>query len=316
MEKKIRLAFLPLGLYSDAFEEVFKSLGNVEIVKGVLSEKTIQKGVKHSPVMVCYPYKVILGYMMDVLEKGANKLVTLAGPSCRINHFWKMQERTLRDLGYDDFEFVVLNRKNFIKQIKGLNPKSGYIKAIQALYSGWKMLREMEKSTEEFDLESISKKDINILVIGEYYTIFMKEMNLNVVDKIKKFGAKPKYGAPLSQLLFGKPENLLKKDKYQSEASSYLNGEIGGYGLETIASVIYGCDKGFDGIVRIMPMSCMPEITVEPAITSICRKKGMPLLTVECDEHNSELNLETRLETFIELIRRKKISRDSLKRNQ
>jgi len=315
MERKTRLAILPLGFYSEAFEEVFKSLGDIEIVKGTLSEKTIQQGVKHSPVMVCYPYKVILGYMMDVLEKGANKLVTLAGPSCRINHFWKMQERTLRDLGYDNFEFVALNRKNFINEVRGLNPKAGYLKAVQALYNGWKRMREIEKNTAEFNLQSINKKDINILVIGEYYTIYMKELNLGVVDKIKKFGAKPKYGASLSQILT-EPLNFLKKDKYKTEAATFLNGPVQGYGLETIASAIYGCERGYDGIVRIMPMSCMPEITVEPAITSICRKKGMPLLTVECDEHNSELNLETRLETFVELIRRKKISRDSLKRNQ
>ena len=317
MERKTRLALLPLGLYSEAFEEIFKSLGDIEIVKGVLSEKTIQRGVKDSPVMMCYPYKVILGYMMDALDKGANKIVTLteSGSKCRIGHFWKMQERTLRDRGYDGFEFVALDRKNLLKELRSLNPKAGWLTVIKAFYNGWKRMREIEKTTEEFNYQSINKDDINILVIGEYYTIFMKDMNLGVVDKIKKFGAKPKYGSSLSQILT-EPLNFLKKDKYQAEASTYLNGSIGGYGLETIAGVIYGCERGYDGIVRIMPMSCMPEITVEPAITSICRKKGMPLLTVECDEHNSELNLETRLETFVEMIRRKKRGRDSVKRNR
>ena len=50
-------------------------------------------------------------------------------------------------------------------------------------------------------------------------------------------------------------------------------------------------------------MSCMPETTIEPFVTTICRENDTPLLRIPIDENTAEANLDTRLETFIELIK-------------
>ena len=52
--------------------------------------------------------------------------------------------------------------------------------------------------------------------------------------------------------------------------------------------------------------NCMPETTVESIIDNICQKNKIPLLRLPIDETNSEANVNTRLETFIELVKRRK----------
>jgi len=47
----------------------------------------------------------------------------------------------------------------------------------------------------------------------------------------------------------------------------------------------------------------MPETSIEPFVNKICKDSKTPLLRVPIDESTAENNLETRLETFVELIK-------------
>ncbi|MBW2999273.1 hypothetical protein KY339_01255 [Candidatus Woesearchaeota archaeon] len=310
---KIKVTYPPMGVYNEAFEGMLKSL-DVDIIKGDITERTINLGVKNSPVMMCYPYKVILGGLMDALDKGAEKIVHFSScGQCRQRHYWKVQEHTLRDLGYD-FEIVALKAKSVIKNIKQVNPKINRIKIAKETLNLWRNIKETEKSREEFKPDIIDKKDINILISGEIYTVFESSVNLNIIEKLKKLGAKPKYALSLvrfiKELMWELIPFVEMKDKYMQEAKTYVDGPTGGHGLHSISNALFACDKGYDGFIHLLPMSCAPEILVEPAVTSICQKNGMPLLMVESDENNSEVNMDTRLETFIELIKRKKLRKN------
>ena len=50
----------------------------------------------------------------------------------------------------------------------------------------------------------------------------------------------------------------------------------------------------------------MPESTIEPYIDGICKERKIPKLRLHIDETNSPANIETRLETFVELIKWKR----------
>ena len=62
-------------------------------------------------------------------------------------------------------------------------------------------------------------------------------------------------------------------------------------------------DKNIGGVIHLLPMSCMPETSIEPFVNTICRDSNTPLLRIPIDENTAEANLETRLETFVELIK-------------
>jgi len=50
----------------------------------------------------------------------------------------------------------------------------------------------------------------------------------------------------------------------------------------------------------------MPETTIEPILDKICVDYNVPLLRLMIDETNSEANFDTRIETFAEMIKRRK----------
>lgn len=297
-----RVAFPEIGDYTRVFEEMLRSL-DVDVIRGELNDKAINFGVQHSQVMMCYPYKVTLGYLADALDKGASRIVHFSSCGrCRYRHYWKLQEQTLRELGYD-FDIIPLKGRSILRGLKRVNPRVSYARIISTIHNAWNEINELESSRAEYD-RFIDGRDINILLFGEIFTVLDARANLDVVSRLARLGAKPKYALSMSHYI--RDGVTRKKDEYFRKASKYVDGPTGGHGIHSIASVLKAAEEGFDAVIHILPMSCSPEILVQPVIGTLCRENGLPLLTVECDENNSELNMETRLETFVELIRRRK----------
>ena len=304
-QNRARVAFPNIGDYTGVFEDMLTAL-DVDVIRGELTENTINFGVRHSPVMMCYPYKVTLGYLADAIDRGASRLVHFSSCGrCRYRHYWKVQEQTLRELGYD-FEIVPLKGRSILKDLKKVNPGVGYTRIIKVIRDTWNAIIELERGKEEYCL-NIDRDDINILLFGEIFTVLDGKANLDIVGKLTGLGAKPKYALSMSHYI--RDGVTGRKDGYLRRAEQYLDGPTGGHGLHSVANVLKAHEEGFDAVIHILPMSCAPEILVQPVVSMLCRQRGLPLLTVECDENNSELNVETRLETFVELIRRRKDAR-------
>jgi len=296
------VAFPNIGEYTPVFERMLRAL-DVEVVLGDVTDRTIAFGVQHSQVMMCYPYKVTLGCLADALDRGASRLVHFSTCGrCRFRHYWKMQEQALEALGYD-FEMIPLKGKSLIRDLCRVNPRVGRLRVLRSIRDAWADIKRLEASRDEYR-EGIDGGDINILLFGEIFTVLDARANLDITAKLAGLGAMPKHALSMSHFL--KSGLTGRKDRYMREAMRYVDGPTGGHGIQSIAAVLMAGDEGYDGVVHVLPMSCAPEVLVQPVVGSLCRERHLPLLTFECDENNSELNVETRLETFVELIRRKK----------
>ena len=60
---------------------------------------------------------------------------------------------------------------------------------------------------------------------------------------------------------------------------------------------------GYDGIIQIAPLT-MPEIVAHNILPKIREDFQIPLLTIYVDEQSGKAGMVTRLEAFIDLIRR------------
>ena len=296
--------FPHIGFYTPVFANLIRKLNTQVIAPGDISEGIVKKGVRHSPEMVCYPFKISLGSIMESLDKGANTIVYFDScGQCRFRHYWIMQKHILEELGYK-FKIIPLRARTIVLDLKKINPGNSYLKVLKAMKGTWDEINMVEGMRDEFN-PTINRDDINVLVFGEIYTVLEYAINLNVVEKLRKMGARPKMAVSLSHFI-GEPVRLRPRPEYLENAKKYINGPIGGHGLQSIAHTMHAAKHGYDGVMHIEPLSCMPETMVEPVINSICEKKGLALLRLAIDETNSEANLDTRLETFIEIMRRKK----------
>ena len=83
----------------------------------------------------------------------------------------------------------------------------------------------------------------------------------------------------------------------------YLKRDIGGEGWETVGHKVLG-SKHYDGLVHLAPFTCMPEIVAQNIMSST--KENLPVLTIFCDEQMGKPGMLTRVEAFVDLLKRRR----------
>ena len=148
---------------------------------------------------------------------------------------------------------------------------------------------------------------LKIGIIGEFYMVMEPAANLNIekilgdrdVEVIRSFYLSDwiKHNVVLRRML----DKRIKK-----VASPYLAYGICGHGQENIAETILYARAGIDGIIHLAPFGCMPEIVAKSILPSISRDTDTPLLYLSLDEHAGEAGIVTRIEAFLDLLKRKR----------
>ena len=85
---------------------------------------------------------------------------------------------------------------------------------------------------------------------------------------------------------------------------------IGGECIETIGDSVFAAQNGIDGIIHIMPFSCMPEIVSQNILPKVSREENIPVLSLVLDEQTGNAGYITRIEAFADLIKRRKMRRE------
>jgi len=139
----MKLTVANLGNYSICFKTIFENLG----AEGILPEKTspraIEEGAKLSPELFCFPLKVNIGNYLTAIKKGADTIFMWEniGGSCRLRYYWQIQEKILREAGYN-VTVLNLNAKNLFPRINEIRKKNN-ISIWQTVNSFLFFLKEM-----------------------------------------------------------------------------------------------------------------------------------------------------------------------------
>ena len=99
-------------------------------------------------------------------------------------------------------------------------------------------------------------------------------------------------------------------------AKPYLMRDIGGDALECVSDVAYADIRGIDGIIHISPFTCMPEIMSQNIFPSMRENCDIPILPLIMDEQTGKAGYLTRLEAFVDLMKRRKRKMITEKNNQ
>ena len=74
----------------------------------------------------------------------------------------------------------------------------------------------------------------------------------------------------------------------------------------TLSDIVYANEKGKDGIIHISPFTCMPEIMSQNFFPAMRENCEIPILPLIMDEQTGKAGYITRLEAFVDLMRRRK----------
>lgn len=193
------------------------------------------------------------------------------------------------------------------------NFKKGLKYIIEAKNS--KELKKAKKLAIEEIVKTKIDKDREILHVdltGEIFLVLDDFANQNIERELGKMGVQTRRSLTVGSFLkdaiipkmFRKGETHLQRAFRM--AKPYLMRDIGGDALECVSDVAWASEKGKDGIIHISPFTCMPEIMSQNIFPSMRENCNIPILTLIMDEQTGKAGYITRLEAFVDLMRRRK----------
>jgi predicted nucleotide-binding protein (sugar kinase/HSP70/actin superfamily) len=188
-------------------EALVQKLDNGEselIVPPPTSHRTLDLGVKYSPVEACLPFKLTLGNLIEACELGADTLIHARGTGvCRLGYYVKGQEQIIRDLGYNA-HFLTLDVsqhkfRSIMRLMKELTNGAPWPKIIAAFHFAMEKLFALDKTEKVVHKTRASEREKGktnqvyreaIKAIDEAETI--REIRKATKEYIKKLEQLPK----------------------------------------------------------------------------------------------------------------------------
>ena len=154
---------------------------------------------------------------------------------------------------------------------------------------------------------------IHVEITGEIFLVQDPYSNQYIEKELGRMGVQTKRTLTVSSFVrdaiipkaFKKGETHLER-AYRM-ARPYLMRDIGGDALESVSDVAYANERGVDGIIHVSPFTCMPEIMSQNIFPTMRENCEIPILTLIMDEQTGRAGYITRLEAFVDLMRRRKL---------
>jgi len=171
-----------------------------------------------------------------------------------------------------------------------------------------RVIKEGKQRIDSIPLKPVLEQDrIRIGIVGEIYVVMESSINMEMENVLGELGCEVERSHYLSGwvnnnmlprfLSSSHEEEVIKKGK------PYIEIEIGGHAQQTVGHIVDYKEKGFDGIIHLMPFGCLPELVSQSVIPRISKEFDIPVLTLSLDEQTGQANSRTRIEAFIDLLR-------------
>ncbi len=191
------------------------------------------------------------------------------------------------------------------------------IKAIRNAYSFSELNKALKEGLRDISsVETDKNRDIlHVDLTGEIYIVNDEFSNQYIERELGAMGVQVRRSLTISSFLkdaiipkmFKKGETHLER-AYRL-AKPYLMRDIGGDALECVSDVLYAKERNVDGLIHVSPFTCMPEIMSQNIFPKMREDVNLPILTLIMDEQTGRAGYITRLEAFVDLMRRKKMKK-------
>lgn len=278
------------GMYCEVHRKILKQLGYKTEV--LIFDSIFQHPVKFIKKMLKLKNKTSI-FKVASLIRYTLKLLPLLD---KIDE--KIKVLRAYEINSGDFDRALEKIHNiFNKTSKTKELKSAFEQANKILDSvPVKMREENEK--------------VRIGIVGEIYVAMEAATNNEIEKRLNALGVE----VANNQTISGWIEHhtaIRKNHKKESwrifdSGLEYRRCACGGHAVENTGWIKEYAEKGFDGVIHLMPFGCLPELVTRSIIPQMTADLDIPILTMSIDEQNGEANTQTRLEAFVDLCKSKK----------
>ena len=203
------------------------------------------------------------------------------------------------------------------REIKTGEAEKTFKKGMKLIYEAnhYRELKKAEKEAKAMmqKVEIDPKRDVlHVDLTGEIYLVQDPFSNQNIERELGRMGVQTRRTLTVSSFLKDAiiPKMFVKGETHLERAfrlaKPYLSRDIGGDSLECVSDIVYANEKGKDGIIHISPFTCMPEIMSQNFFPAMRENCEIPILPLIMDEQTGKAGYITRLEAFVDLMRRRK----------
>jgi predicted nucleotide-binding protein (sugar kinase/HSP70/actin superfamily) len=172
----------------------------------------------------------------------------------------------------------------------------------------WSAKRKVRRVLSNVACEP-KRATLKVGIVGEIFMVLEHYANMNVEERLGEMGVEVHRGVWLSDWLNDRYRfKLFRRNQFQwslRQARPYLCEPSGGESVKSVGKTVAFAKRGFDGVVHLMPFTCMPELVAQTILAKVSRDYNIPVLTLIFDEHTSPGGVQTRLEAFVDLLNRK-----------
>ncbi|MCU0723142.1 MAG: hypothetical protein MUC63_05955, partial [Planctomycetes bacterium] len=173
--------------------------------------------------------------------------------------------------------------------------------------------REALESLGALPLAPEGQDPLRVGIAGEFYTVVDPDTNFHVERALGELGVEVFRGVRIGQWLNDRwrfrPFVPSDRNRARRAAKPYLGFSPGGEAIVTVSRAIDWSREGFDGMVHLLPFTCMPELVAASVLPSVLAEYPLPLLRLVIDEHTDGTGVRTRLEAFVDTLRQRKEGR-------
>jgi len=298
--KKIKIgiprAFL-YHRYGVLWKNFFTSLGCKIILSPETNEEIVTLGKNNTIDESCLSYKIYIGHVIYLKDKCDCILVT------RICDYGKKDKVCTRFNGtYDNIKYLIpkdqiisyniTNTKfkyelfGFLKM--GFKISKNPIKIIYSYINAKKKQKKYNQTKENEEKNKLHKPNKKILIISHFYNLNDKFISKYIKDYLEN-----------NDLTILYSDNL--DNSLASSFSEYFSDTLyWKYSKEMIGSLYYYRHQ-INGIIFISTYPCGIDALVNNL--AIYKNNFLPILNLVIDENISEVSLETKLESFIDIVK-------------
>lgn len=292
--------------YRSLWEAFFESLGVEVVLSGPTNKAILTKGSMYAIDEACLSSKIYLGHVLSLIDRcdlifvprisnfgNKDVLCTKFGALFDVvsNTFRNQNIRLL------DYNIDVRQSQSEMSAFFSLGKKLGK-KKFQSAYA-YVLAKQAEKlqQAEELNRQNrlLEKEGVKLLIVGHSYNVYDALIGKPVLDYLKSMQVIPLIADVVDKKL------ALEKAQELTYSLPWI------YNRELVGAVQEYRDK-VDGIILLTTFPCGPDSLVNEIL--IRRVKDLPILTLLLDGQEGTAGVETRLESFIDIIRFRQEARD------
>lgn len=280
--------------YGDIWKNFFDSLKISYIESPKTNQEIIDRGIKMANDEMCLSLKNYLGHIDYLKDKCDYILVprisNFKNSNQTCTNFWAAYDIVknlfpVNILHYNiDLEKGQTLKKGLYKIGKELN------KNHHEIYKAYKyaITREKKriKKNHIINLNKLKVNKTKILIVGHPYNLYDEMIGKDIIKYLIKNNIEVIYSDKFDSKITNPLSKKLSKDLYFK------------YSKDNLGSIIY-CKNNIDGVIFISAFPCAPDSLANELAM---RKLQIPHLNLVIDDSTSFTGLETRLESFLDML--------------